>query len=547
MDCLIVSYSEQDRNRERRQFYHEDSKSGSGWERFLHLSYVDYDGDIILPNQLASLVKVAGDNGTIEKTKSGHFKRSDINVYSTFKVPMLGGLYLYQYLKGLSFDVELIRHAQLEQTKFDDSLSQGPKVIAISTTLILNPIDIAEVVKTCREKSPDSFIVLGGMSTWNHYLSNKDDPKIFQGYRADAVVLDSRGAKTLGLIVDQVVKGQSLTDVPNLVLYDKKNVEVTPKRPEDFNFKEDDINWDLIDNNLLGQIAWIRTQISCPFACSFCTYPTTAGEVIKADMVTLESGLRTLQRKGVKYLLFIDDTFNVPPHRFRQILRLLKKYDFYWSSYIRSQYLDKEQVEDMKASGCIGVFLGIESANNNILRYMNKRVTAEKYRRGVDLLASQEIDTFASFIVGYPGETEDTVEDTKRFIENSGISYYNVKIFYYEKSAPIHELRKEFELRGHGMNWTHKTMTSTQAFLKTEELIQDIQGVPYIPQHSSDGVWENAYFQEQGFKRAEIRMLYTQFNDMLQDELSSSPKRLVNQKKRFDELVKICQPKTTSV
>ena len=86
---------------------------------------------------------------------------SDLNIYSTFKVPMLGGLFLYQFLRALSFDVELIRHAQLEQEKFEKLLSQGPKVIAISTTLILNPLDIAEVVKTCREKSPDSFIDKG--------------------------------------------------------------------------------------------------------------------------------------------------------------------------------------------------------------------------------------------------------------------------------------------------------------------------------------------------------------------------------------------------
>ena len=172
---------------------------------------------------------------------------------------------------------------------------------------------------------------------------------------------------------------------------------------------------------------------------------------------------------------------------------------------------------------------------------MNKRVTIEKYLQSVGLLASKEINTFASFIVGYPGETESSIEDTKRFIQNSGVSYYNVKIFYYEKSAPIHELRKEFQLRGHGMKWTHKTMTSSQAFEKTEELIREIQGVPYIPQHSSDGVWESAYFRERGFAQAEIQMLYKNFNCMLQNELSSSPNRLTNQKSMFEELVSLRQ------
>ena len=47
-DCLIISYSEPSRGRERQQFFNGQSKSGSGWGRFLHLNYVDYEGDIML-------------------------------------------------------------------------------------------------------------------------------------------------------------------------------------------------------------------------------------------------------------------------------------------------------------------------------------------------------------------------------------------------------------------------------------------------------------------------------------------------------------------
>lgn len=536
IDCLIVSYSEPNRDRERYQFFSEKAKTGNGWGRFLHLNYVNYDNDIMLPNHLASIAKLRHNNGKIEKTSSGHFRASDINIFSVWRIPLLGGLYLYQYLKSLSFNVEIIQHVQMQQEAFSSFLREGVKVIAISTTLILNPLDIMELVKYCRRISPDSFIVLGGMGIWSNYLANKDNPSLFKAYRADAVVLDSKGFKTLGLIVNHIKKNKPLTKVPNLILYAKNSVEVTPKCPENFDFKKDAIKWDLINNNLLGQVSLVRTQISCPFRCSFCSYPATQGPFLQADMDTVERGLKILQKREVKYLLFLDDTFNVPQKRFKELLEILKKFDFYWYSFIRCQYLDEQQVKAMKESGCRGVYLGFESANDSILKAMNKRASNYDYNKGVALLASMGITTYGSFIIGFPGETEASIKDTKDFIEKSGIDFYNAKIFYYDHAAPISLSSSEFELTGQGMNWAHKTMTSLQAFTKVEELIMSIKDVPYIPQHSGE-IWEIAHLHERGFSREDIHILYKNFTKMLQDELSSSPSKLVNQDRLFKELV----------
>ena len=67
MDCLIISYSEPSRDRERHQFFNEDTKTGSGWGRFLHLNYVNYENDIMLPNHLASIAELTRSRKDIEK------------------------------------------------------------------------------------------------------------------------------------------------------------------------------------------------------------------------------------------------------------------------------------------------------------------------------------------------------------------------------------------------------------------------------------------------------------------------------------------------
>jgi anaerobic magnesium-protoporphyrin IX monomethyl ester cyclase len=223
------------------------------------------------PNHLASIAKLSRGNGKVVKNNNGYFKESDISTYSAWKIPLLGGIFLYQYLKKLSLDVAIIQHVQFEQEEFDTFLRKAPKVIAISTTLLLNPMDILALVKYCRSMSPESFIVLGGMSVWNSYLSNKDNPGLFKLYKADAVVLDAKGFKTLGLIVQHIKQRKSLTDILNLILYKDNSIKVTNIQTEDFNFKKDSINWDLVDDHLIDRISLVRTQISCPFSCSFCS------------------------------------------------------------------------------------------------------------------------------------------------------------------------------------------------------------------------------------------------------------------------------------
>ena len=536
MDALIISYSEPSRSRERHQFFNETSRTGSGWGRFLHSNYIGFDNDILLPNHLASLAELTKKTSNIAKTSDGLYLYSDINTYSAWKIPMLGGIYLYQYLKSIGFSTSIIQHVQFEQEQLDDYLKQAPKVIGISTTLLLNPLDITELVKYCRKKSPASLIVIGGMSIWNSYLANKHDPNLFKLYRADIAVIDAKGVKTLGAIVSAVVNNNSIDEIPNLIIYKNSAPKVTPQKPETFDFGTDGICWDLVEPNLMGRLSLIRTQISCPFACSFCSYPTSQGTVVKTGLDSFEQELKILHKRGVTYLLFIDDTFNVPPERFKEMLQILKRFAFRWYAFIRCQYLDKQQVIDMRDSGCGGAYLGIESGSNEILTLMNKRARRADYLRGVELLESAEIPTYASFIVGFPGETDNTIMDTISFIEHSGISFYNVKIFYYDHTTPIASKREAFNLTGQGMNWTHRTMNSADAFDYSENIIKTVNQVPYIPQHSGE-IWEIAYFHEKGFTNNKLQMLYKTFSLMMQDDLNRSDTREQNQKLLFQQLV----------
>ena len=112
-----------------------------------------------------------------------------------------------------------------------------------------------------------------------------------------------------------------------------------------------------------------------------------------------------------QHVVFIDDTFNVPLPRFKDICRMMIKndYQFNWFSYFRCSNSDEEAIDLMAQSGCKGVFLGIESGSPAILKNMTKAATPEKYVEGMKLLHQHNIMTFGSFIIGFPGETDETV------------------------------------------------------------------------------------------------------------------------------------------
>jgi anaerobic magnesium-protoporphyrin IX monomethyl ester cyclase len=83
-----------------------------------------------------------------------------------------------------------------------------------------------------------------------------------------------------------------------------------------------------------------------------------------------------------------------------------------WTCLSRVDRLTPELAHLMKRAGCIRVYLGLESGSNETLRLMNKQVTVEQGIRAVDLFSRAGIGTAGFFMVGYPGETVESIEKT---------------------------------------------------------------------------------------------------------------------------------------
>jgi p-methyltransferase len=270
----------------------------------------------------------------------------------------------------------------------------------------------------------------------------------------------------------------------------------------------------------------MRTARSCPFSCSFCNDPTLAGEHVVTGLEKLATELEYLHSIGTRYLVFVDDTFNVPLPRFKKLLRMMieKQWGFEWISFFRCSNADEEAFDLMAASGCIGVFLGIESGDQTILEYMDKHAKVERYKWGVEQLRQRNIVTFASIICGFPGETRETVAHSLEFLEEAKPTFFNVQLYYHDPRSPIARRAEEFAIKGGGYSWQHRGMDWRLAADLAKQAFRDVRGsVPLSLYNFS--IWSLPYLLSKGVTMQELvefgkitrEMLVAGFDDVPRD------------------------------
>lgn len=386
------------------------------------------------------------------------------------------GTFLHR--RGLTFDFVSSFHDELEE--LEKKLSkENILTIAVTTTLYESPFPIIEIIRFIRKYNRTAKIIIGGpfIFTQARCLPQEEMEALLELCDADFIVNSHQGETALVNIIKSLKQNLPLKQVNNIWYQTDQGFATTPLVPEDNDLEDNMVKWDLFADRV-GDFVNIRTATGCPFSCAFCTTLEMNRKNYRyVGVEAMEKELDSLNRiESVKYVMFIDDTFNVPPEHFKERLRMLvrKKYRFKWVSLFRCQFADEETVRLMKESGCLLVFLGLESCNNQVLKNMNKKVTVEQYHKGISMLKKYGILTFCSFVVGFPGETRESISDTVKFINKTGLDFCNLCFWYCSKLAPIWGKREQYKLEGEGYDWKHLTMDSKTADDLMEEMTLSI-------------------------------------------------------------------------
>jgi len=439
----------------------------------------------------------------------------------------LNGIYLYQYLRDEGYEPLLIRNYSLVDLR--DFLKEEPLAVCLSSTFMYLD-DIRHIASQAKQHAPHVPVIAGGILVKKVLDAGTDLSPVtlnwlstFHG-KVDAFVVEAQGQKTLLRLLHALMKGQDPGEIPNLALFDRSGKAVfTPRHPEDTPMDETAIRWDELPASHLESALPVSTSRGCFYRCRFCSYHRLFPRVHYKSLEVLREELRRIQRLGVvRHVRFTDDNFTADKNRLRTVLNMMTEeaFDFSWSSFARASSLTPGIVKLMKASGCEFVNMGIESGSQTVLNLMDKRLDRKQAVDAVHLLNEYGIPGEGGFIIGYPGETQETFEETIDFIEKSAIPYYEPFLFYYSKDMLVHEQREQFGLEGLGRAWRHATMDAAEASRLMGRMIERIER-GYT--NGLMGNWETfKLLRGKGSEPGEIRELFRLKRD-LQLALKDSP------------------------
>ena len=158
----------------------------------------------------------------------------------------------------------------------------------------------------------------------------------------------------------------------------------------------------------------IMVTRGCPYSCDFCSKPVWGNDYRRPSLERVFAEIRDILSYGYDRLWIADDSFTLDLKYLRDFCerKIGKGLSFTWTCLSRVDRLDEEIVGLMKDAGCVRVHLGLESGNDDTLRLMGKRVAVADGIEAVRLFRQAGIETAGFFIVGYPGETEESIDET---------------------------------------------------------------------------------------------------------------------------------------
>ncbi|MGD9121811.1 MAG: radical SAM protein [Desulfobacterales bacterium] len=164
-----------------------------------------------------------------------------------------------------------------------------------------------------------------------------------------------------------------------------------------------------------------QTRRGCPLDCSYCSTATIEGHRIRQRSPA--AAVRELYRwvdAGLNQLFFVDNTFNLPKSYAMELCKRLAAaaLGIGWRCIVYPRKISEDLVKTMARAGCSEVSLGFESGNNDILRAMNNRFDVGEIRQANQIFADYGIRRMGFLMLGGPGETRQSVEQSFDFVES---------------------------------------------------------------------------------------------------------------------------------
>lgn len=321
----------------------------------------------------------------------------------------------------------------------------------------------SELVVAVRARLPGVLLVGGGAH------ATADPTGTLESLALDAVVV-GEGEIAMCEIAHLVSSGGSIELVAGVVTRTGKGPERVPVQDLD--------ELPFPARDLLGHAPYLRPPglirgwasqgiasmlggRGCPFKCSYCASHQQLGRRVRMRSPgNIVAELEMLKRvDDIRGIYWVDDVFTHDRAWALEVCAAIAPLGLHWGCQSRADAVDGALLRAMRDAGCVQIDVGVESGSSRILKAMHKGVSPEQYIDAFDLIHAAGLRTGASFIVGYPGETEEEIRATQALAKRLRSEW---TVFFFATPYPGTELwRKTVKQQGEswpawGESWNNR-------------------------------------------------------------------------------------------
>lgn len=415
--------------------------------------------------------------------------------------PPIGLGYLATALRKHGHEAHILDCAKsnTDFKEFDDYVRKiRPDVVGIQVWSC-DVANVRESLRLIKAVSPSIVTVIGGA----HPSGVAEDA--LRHFEDSDFAFKGEGEVGLPMLIDRLSGGEKpgYVDIPGLMWREGDSIKSNPPAFIDDLDSLGFPAWDLTDPRSYPMaphqgfmkafpIAPIFTTRGCPYPCTFCATRTITGKKIRSRSISsVIEEIKLLHNKyHVKEIHVEDDNFTMNKEFVVEFCRRLldQKIDVYWycSSGVRLDSLDEETLKLMKKAKCYTLTVAIESGSQRVLDLMKKKLTLGEIEKRVALMNKVGYRPTGLFMIGFPGETKEEMNETLKFAMKLDLKRAQFAIFHPLPGSEIYDdLRARGELKA--LDW---------AKLKPSE-------VAYEPKDISAG--ELKRFQRNAFLKFHIR------------------------------------------
>jgi anaerobic magnesium-protoporphyrin IX monomethyl ester cyclase len=368
-------------------------------------------------------------------------------------MPPIGLLSIAAYLEKTGIEVEVMdcygAPATIEQHA-TDILARHPDVVGFSctTSSFLEGYAIAERVK---EQRPGIRIVFGGA----HACTS--GPSLLDSFAAVDFLVIGEGEVTFAELVSSGFRNVAAIpgigfrrdglgelssvreNIPDLDALPFPAYHLLPDFPRRYNLP-------LFSYPKAPNTSIISSR-GCPYQCSYCDRSVFSRGFRFNSPEYIVEHLRYLEKDfGIRHVFFYDDLFTFDRSRVERFCTLMeeKRVRVSYNCIARLEHVDEELLSLLKRSGCWQVNFGIESGDPDILSKHRKLYELDQVGKKLKMVKDAGMRVKGLFMMGFPGESEESIQRTIRYALSLPLDEINVTKFTPFPGAPIYRTIRDF-------------------------------------------------------------------------------------------------------